>query len=179
MRFHVYRISILILKHKQQFDPMPLAPDKMRTQRKTCVGHARWFVVRTERGMPTKKRRGIATVEFAVVFPILLLMVLGTIEICQRLFLRQSATIAAYEGIRLAARSTSNAPDVIERCQQLLSDRRIAGGQVTLTPNSFQNLPTGSPITVEVRVPWSSNSVTKFVLRDQGNIVVRAVMLRE
>ncbi len=55
------------------------------------------------------RRRGIATVEFAVIFPILLVMVLGTLEICQRLFSYQSATIAAYEGIRLAARSTSNA----------------------------------------------------------------------
>ncbi len=72
------------------------------------------------------KRLGIASVEFAVVFPILMILVLGTVEVCQRLFIRQSATIAAYEGIRLAARKTSSAEDVVSRCKQLLEDRRVS-----------------------------------------------------
>ncbi len=176
-------VNVASLFHYQRFPTQVLSMFPTRrlskTQCKPCVDRARWVVSVNKRVSKNPRRRGIATVEFAVIFPILLVMVLGTLEICQRLFLRQSATIAAYEGIRLAARSTSNAPEVIERCQQLLTDRRIAGGQITVTPNTFQNLPTGSPITVEVRVPWASNSVTKFVLRDQGNIVVKAVMLRE
>jgi Flp pilus assembly protein TadG len=124
-------------------------------------------------------RRGIAAVEFAVVFPILLLLVLGTVEVCQRLFLRQSATIAAYEGIRVAARKTSAASDVTERCNSILTDRRIKGATVTVTPSDFKNLASGTAIKLEINVPWDGNSVTRFVLKDHGTVSVTATMLRE
>lgn len=124
-------------------------------------------------------RRGIAAVEFAVVMPILLVMVLGTLEVCQRLFLRQTATVTAYEGIRLAARKTSNANDVIRRCNALLADRRVAGATVKLTPASFHGLTTGMPIKIEIAIPWADNSATRFVLKDQGRIIVTSTMLRE
>lgn len=124
-------------------------------------------------------RDGVAAVEFAIVLPILLILVLGSVELCQRLYLRQSTTIAAYEGVRVAARKTSAAADVTKRCNSLLADRKITGATVIVTPADFKNLTTGATINVQIKVPWAANTVSRFVLKDTGNIVVNATMLRE
>jgi Flp pilus assembly protein TadG len=145
-------------------------------RRKRCTNRRS---VRERTARTCSSRKGIATVEFAVILPILLTLVLGSIEVCQRLFIRQSATIAAYEGIRLAARKTSTPAEVIARCNQLLSDRRITGAQINLTPSDFEGLITGSEIKLELKIPWSANTPTRFVLQDQGFVGVNAVMLRE
>ncbi len=41
---------------------------------------------------------GTATVELAFTLPILLTVLMGTIEVCQMMYVRQTATIVAYEG---------------------------------------------------------------------------------
>ena len=125
------------------------------------------------------KRSGLASVELAFVLPVMLILVLGTIEVCQRIFLRQSAVIVAYEGARLAARSTSSNTEVATRCQTMLIQRRVNGAVVTITPSDLLLQPPGTQIRVRVEVPWASNSPTRFVLQDQGTIAVDAYMLRE
>ena len=123
--------------------------------------------------------RGVATVELAFVLPVMLTLVLGTIEVCQRIFLRQSAVLVAYEGARLAARSTSSNTDITTRCQTLLTQRRVIGGTVTVTPADVLSQPPGTQVQVRITVPWASNSPTRFVLQDQGAVTVDAYMLRE
>lgn len=131
------------------------------------------------RSMRTSNRRGIACVEMAMVLPVLLIIVLGTIEVCQRIFLRQSAVVAAYEGARLAVRNTTNDADVISRCQSILTQRRVNGGVIRITPDNLMTRPRGTQIQISIEVPWQDNSLTRFVLRDQGTIAVNAIMLRE
>ena len=48
------------------------------------------------------KRAGIAVVEFAVCLPILVLVVFGSIEACNAIYLKQAATASAYEAVRVA-----------------------------------------------------------------------------
>jgi Flp pilus assembly protein TadG len=124
-------------------------------------------------------RCGIAAVELAVILPVLLILVLGTIEVCQRIFLRQSAVIVGYEGARFAARSTTSTADVVQRCQTLLTQRRVTGGTITVTPNNLLAATPGTLIQVRIAIPWASNSPTRFVLQDQGTVTVDAYMLRE
>ncbi len=127
----------------------------------------------------TIRRHGLASVELAFVLPVMLILVLGTIEVCQRIFLRQSAVIVAYEGARSAVRSTSSNTDVTTRCQAMLTQRNVKGAVVTVTPADLLSQPSGTQIRVRVEVPWASNSPTRFVLQDQGTISVDAYMLRE
>jgi len=47
-------------------------------------------------------RRAVAASELAVCLPILVLLVLAMIESCTMIFLKQSLTVSAYEGIRKA-----------------------------------------------------------------------------
>jgi len=127
----------------------------------------------------SRHRSGLASVELAFVLPVLLILVLGTIEVCQRIFLRQSAVIVVYEGSRMAARSTSSNADVMARCLTMLTQRRVNGATVTITPADLLSQPPGTQIRVRVSVPWANNSPTRFVLQDQGSIEVDAYMLRE
>lgn len=121
----------------------------------------------------------MASVELAIVLPILLIMIFGTMEVCQRIFVRQSLVVTAYEGARLAARRNSTTQDVVTRCTSMLAERRVSGGSVSVTPNDISAVPTGTEITVTVTSPWASNSTTRFVIQDQGSVSVNAVMLRE
>lgn len=125
------------------------------------------------------RRSGLASVELAIVLPVMLILILGTIEVCQRIFLRQSAVIVAYEGARLAVRGTSSNADVTAQCERMLLQRNVKGAQVTVTPTDLLAQVAGTQIQVSVTVPWASNSPTRFVLQDQGSIAVDAYMLRE
>ncbi len=124
-------------------------------------------------------RFGVAAVELAVVLPVLLILIFGTIEICQRIFVRQSLVIAAYEGARLGARRNSTNAQVIARCNTILAQRRVAGAAVTVTPTNILEASTADEIQVSITAPWGANTPTRFVLSNQGNVRVDAVMLRE
>lgn len=126
-----------------------------------------------------QRRSGVATLELAFVLPVILIFVLGTIEVCQRIFLRQTALLVAYEGARLGVRSTSSSEDVISRCNEMLTQRRVNGGVVELTPSNLLALNPGEQIRVRVTIPWANNTPTRFVLKDQGILTVDVYMLRE
>ena len=49
-----------------------------------------------------QESRGVAAAELAVCLPVIVLIVIATIEACSALFLKQSLTAAAYEGVRTA-----------------------------------------------------------------------------
>ena len=49
-----------------------------------------------------RDRGGAAVVELAVVLPVFVVILLGTIETCKMIFIQQSLEIAAYEAVRVA-----------------------------------------------------------------------------
>jgi len=104
-------------------------------------------------------RRGTALVEFAICLPLLTVLLLGTIEASSMIFLKQSLTIAAYEGARTALRPGATAAGVIADCTQITTDRGLHDVTVTLTPDNLTNLPAGDFITVQVSAPCESNSL--------------------
>ena len=128
---------------------------------------------------PGRRRYGAATVELAILLPLLLIIVFGAIEITSRLFLRQTAALTAYEGVRLAARRTVDAETVRNRCLQLLEDRRVSNAEVVITPANTAEVPTGGLIQVQVVIPYSGNTLATIPLSDSGTLQVTASMLRE
>ena len=66
------------------------------------------------------KRFGAAAVELAVCLPAIVLLILGSIEACTMVFVKQSLHIAAYEGVRRAIRYDSSEQSVLERCEQTI-----------------------------------------------------------
>ncbi len=106
-----------------------------------------------------RTRRGVAATELAVCLPIIVLLVIGTVEACSMVFLKQSLSVAAYEGIRTAVQSKSTTAEVQAACQRVLDDRNVRGGVVTITPKNFEKLNPGDFVDVTVSAPCGSNTI--------------------
>jgi Flp pilus assembly protein TadG len=125
------------------------------------------------------ERRGVAAAELAVCLPIVVLLVLATIESCSALFLKQSLTAAAYEGVRTAIEKGTTTANVQAACNQILADRRIQGSVVTLTPVSTASLKPGDFIDVTVSAPCSSNSPVPTTFFRGKTLSAKASMMIE
>ena len=95
----------------------------------------------------------------AVCLPILVLLVLAMIESCTMIFVKQSLTVASYEGIRKAIEPSATTAQVEAACNAVLADRRVKGATITITPTNFQAAARGTYITVSVSAPAAKNSV--------------------
>lgn len=139
-----------------------------------------------------KARLGAATVELAIVLPALFALVFGSIEICQRLQVKQSALIAAYEACRVATRQISDTESVQSHAETLLTQQNVKGATVSIghmkrsadPSEAFQpgleSIATGDEIRIRIDVPWSSNTISNYVIGENGGTFrVQAFMLRE
>ena len=81
--------------------------------------------------------RGVAAAELAVCLPVVVMLVVATIEACSALFLKQSLTAAAYEGVRTAIEENATTKNVQAACDQILADRKIQGAKVTIKPSNI------------------------------------------
>jgi Flp pilus assembly protein TadG len=107
----------------------------------------------------TVARRGAATVEMAVCLPLLFLLVFGSIEISNVIHVKHSATIAAFEVAQSVTSPGGTQNDATARGSKLLTDRKVMGYQITVTPVVNATTFPGTPITVTVQVPLNSNSL--------------------
>jgi len=113
---------------------------------------------RTQRPRRTLRREGAAIVEFAVVLPIIVVLVLGTIEATSMVFLQQSLKLAAYEGARTSIVPSAKLENVQAACARVLESRRISGTTIAIQPANFASEPYGTLIRVEVSAECDSNS---------------------
>lgn len=122
-----------------------------------------------------EKSRGAAVVEFALVMPLLMMLVFGTIQF-GLLFNRQQALhAAAREGARVAALPSSTSDEINGRVTDALTGIPMSGvPTVTITPNVTKPCEgrLGETVIVEVSVPttieipmWGTESKT---LRGRG-----------
>jgi len=107
------------------------------------------------------QRKGAEVVEMALVLPLLILLTLGTLEICEGIFLRQKLELAAHEGARVAILKRSTASDVHAAVKRNLDARGIDyGGDiasvVTITPEPT-TAPMLTPVSVQVDIETNSN----------------------
>jgi Flp pilus assembly protein TadG len=133
----------------------------------------------TTNGNSSHRRRGVAATEFAVTLPIIMLMILAMIESCSMIFLKQSLTVASYEGIRTALIENAAGDDVRLTCQQVLDDRRIQGGTITIQPADFESLAPGEYVQVTVTAPADLNSVIPGNFFRGRTLTGTATMMKE
>ncbi len=103
-------------------------------------------------------RRAVAAVEAAISLPLLLLLVFGSIEIANSIFLAQTLSFASYEGAREAARPGATAAQVNDRVAQIMHARGIYDYSLTITPQPTQTTPRGTMMTVRVETAMSALS---------------------
>lgn len=105
-----------------------------------------------------RSRAGVAAVEAAVCIPFFVFLLLATIDCCCCIFLKQSLTVAAYEGARVAVVPGSTTENVQAQVQLILDERGVKNATINITPANFDSLTFGDLVTVEVTAPAQTNS---------------------
>jgi len=126
-----------------------------------------------------RSRRAAAVVEFAVIFPVFVAILIGTIEACGMVFLRQSVEMAAYEAARVAIVNQTKADQVQQAAKVVLDSRKVKDYTIKITPTNFQAAPYGSFIQIEVSAPCSSNSLIPILYYGGRNMIGRVEMMKE
>jgi Flp pilus assembly protein TadG len=134
---------------------------------------------RAVRPRRAQTKRGVAAAELAVCLPVVMLIVIATIEACSALFLKQSLTSAAYEGARTALADRETPGSVQAACNQVLTDRNIEDATITIKPTNISSLKPGDFIDVTVSAPCSANSVVPATFYRGKSLSATASMMVE
>jgi Flp pilus assembly protein TadG len=109
------------------------------------------------RNRDSQSRRGVATVEFAIVAPLFFLLVLGSIELGRALMVQQVLTNASRVGARDAVTLAGTSSSAVAAASSFANGASVGGVQVAVTPNP-SSASAGDMISVTVTVPY--NNVT-------------------
>lgn len=123
-------------------------------------------------------RNGAAVVEFAVCLPVIMLIVLGSIEAASMLFLKQTLVQASYEGAKIAISDRSQT-DVEEAIQAVGAGRNIQDLLIEFTPSVLADATPGDVVTIRVSAPGDSNSFIPFGPFKNKTVVASASMIKE
>ena len=108
-----------------------------------------------------RSERGAELVEFALVFPLLLLATLGIVDFGLMFQRYEVLTNAAREGARVSVLPGYNAPDVIARVNQYLQATSLSAVTVTTSVGAAQTVAVGAscirviPVTVSYVHQWA------------------------
>ena len=132
-----------------------------------------------KRKIEVNARRGAAIVELAVLLPVFVLIVLGTIEASSMIFLKQSLKIIAYEGARVAIVPGSDATNVQAGCNQMATSRGVTISSVVVTPNDFHLQPYGTNIQVQITADCNANSLISPWFYAGQSLAADVTMMKE
>lgn len=141
------------------------------------------FQITSERkrpgSLPTNQRNGIAAVEAALCFPILILVTLLTLDCCSCIFLRQSLTVAAFEGARVAIVPSAQQDNVVQQVKNTLAERGINQVTVTTVPANLAELPPGTIVSVQVDANPNQNVPIYLGIFQNKTMSARVAMITE
>ena len=126
-----------------------------------------------------QRRSGLAAAEFAVCLPVLLVIIFGSIESCTMIFLKQSLTVAAYEGVRVGITGGTDNSDVAAASNQILTDRHVNNGTIVTIPADLSTASVGDYITVRVLAPCNENSALSGWFFNNVTLDGEATMMKE
>ncbi len=121
---------------------------------------------------------GTAVVELAVCLPVLVLLLMGSLEICNFVYLKQSLSAIAYECSREAIRPSATNASVQEAADGMLSARNLSDVTVSFSQNVAQVV-RGQQVTVTVSAPSSSNRVAIPRFVEGLNVSAATTMVKE
>ena len=129
-----------------------------------------------------RKRRGVATIEFAMVLPALLILTIGTLDLCSLMFLKESVVLAAYEGARQGVGRDRTNADATSRVTDFLDERNVVhsgAGAVTISGSGFDGAETLEAVTVTVTVPADGNLLIPSQLYGGMEVTAEVTMVKE
>ncbi len=110
----------------------------------------------------SRSRRGLSIIEAAIVFPLLLLFLLGVIEYGWMMLKNQELKNASRHGARVGVREIATNAQVTAAVDQIMGDAGMSGSGyvITLTPADVSTVAPGSTITVHISVPYANVGLT-------------------
>jgi Flp pilus assembly protein TadG len=130
-------------------------------------------------GLRSPPRRGAAAVEFAVCMPVIVVIVFASIEACSMIFLKQALEITAYETVRAAIAMGGTSDAAKARGDEMLAQRNVKQGSVTIAPGGVQSLAPGTQVTVTATAPIGANRVISSWFFSSGDLSASCMMLKE
>lgn len=128
---------------------------------------------------PRCRRRGAAAVEFALVAPLLVLLILGLIEFGRMMMVQQVLTNGAREGARKAVLPGVTDTVVYQTVDDFMTGSSLSGHSRSVSPGPSGAAP-GDAVTVTVSIPFSKVSwlpVPQWL--GNNTLTARAVMRKE
>lgn len=110
---------------------------------------------------------------------LLLLGMLGMLEACSMIFIKQSLACAAYEGAHTAVAPGATAADIRRACLDVLADRRVRGASVDVLPGDPRSVAEGRYIEVRVSTGTDANSLLPLKFFRGRTLTVTASMMKE
>jgi Flp pilus assembly protein TadG len=107
--------------------------------------------------MNAPKRRGIAAVEFAMVLPVIVLVLFGVLELACMIHVQGALLNASREGARHAITRRATSGSVSEICHQSLKHAAVKHATVNVSPDPA-TAPPGTLINVRSSADYLANS---------------------
>jgi len=121
-------------------------------------------------------RKGAAAVELAVCLPILLLVLVATVDVCGMFHVQQSLKISAYEGARIGVVPGAEIENVTFQCGAILDAQGIRSYSITMTPSNPETLALGDYFTVSIEANFDDNAYGSGLYA--GKILQKSVTLK-
>lgn len=130
-------------------------------------------------------RRAVAAVEAAVMMPVMVLLAFGSIELSNMVFMRQSLSIAAYEGVRIITKPGATAAQATTRINEVLTARNVSNYTVSVTTDSLVPIvvtpvtPRGTLLTVSIQSSNGGSAYGPLQLFTGRTIQCQTTMVRQ
>lgn len=124
-------------------------------------------------------RRAAAAAELAICLPLIVFLMLASIEACTMIFLDHSLSIAAYEGARVAVNYDAKNADVTARCNQIITQRSVHDASISINPSNVANVPRGQPIRITVSAPCDANALIPPWFYGSRTLTASITMVKE
>lgn len=106
------------------------------------------------------KRRGVSAIEFAIVAPIVLLIVFGLFEVSRVMTINDSVRTSVIAGVREAGVANTTADNVKAEIEFILNAFRVRSSEVVVTPPVIDAGVT--EISIDVTVPLNTDNGVYF-----------------
>ena len=128
-----------------------------------------------------RRKSGVAIVEAAILFPLLLVLMFGLIEYSWAFLKVQQLSGAARQGARIGITQPAVNGDVSTAIDTLMAKAGLAssGYSVTITPADVSTALPGTSLTVEVTLTYANVALTGFPLPLPTTLSGNITMIKE
>lgn len=117
--------------------------------------------------------------ESAILMPLLVLVTFGALELSNMIFLKQSLSIASYEGAKRATSPGASESQIRARVQEILASRGIANATIAVTPTITSATVRGTMVIVSVSSNGGGVGVLPVNIITQTTLRTQTAMVRQ